>query len=101
MAMLWPDEKDKCPVGALRNLVYRARKELEHLYPDKDVDYIKFTQDAYYWNPDLYCKIDIHDFENYNNLIRKGSSVITTGCTAFIPVNFFPTTPPSNGFSTA
>ena len=71
MAMLWPDEKDKCPVGALRNLVYRARKELEHLYPDKDVDYIKFTQDAYYWNPDLYCKIDIHDFENYNNLARQ------------------------------
>ena len=35
MAMLWPDEKDKCPVGALRNLVYRARKELEHLYPDQ------------------------------------------------------------------
>lgn len=63
MDMLWPDEKDKYPVGALRNLVYRARKELEHLYPDKDVDYIKFTQDAYYWNPDLYCKIDIHDFE--------------------------------------
>ena len=29
MSMLWPDVKDKVPVGALRNLVYRARKELE------------------------------------------------------------------------
>ena len=71
MSMLWPEEKDKEPVGALRNLVYRARKELQCLYPDKDIDYIKFTQDAYYWNPDLYCQIDIVDFENYNNLARQ------------------------------
>ena len=71
MSMLWPDVKDKIPVGALRNLVYRARKELERLYPEQDIDYIKFTQDAYYWNPDLYCKIDITDFENYYNLARQ------------------------------
>ena len=73
MSMLWPDVKDKVPVGALRNLVYRARKELERLYPNQDIDYIKFTQDAYYWNPDLYCKIDIIDFENYFNLARQES----------------------------
>ncbi len=71
MSILWPEEKDKRPVGALRNLVYRARKELQALYPDQEIDYIKFTQDAYYWNPDLYCKIDIIDFENYNNLARQ------------------------------
>lgn len=71
MAMLWPDIQDKVPVGALRNLVYRARKELQLLYPNQDTDYIKFTQDAYYWNPDIYCKIDIIDFENYNNLAKQ------------------------------
>lgn len=71
MSMLWPDVQDKVPVGALRNLVYRARKELERLYPNQDIDYIKFTQDAYYWNPDLYCKIDIVDFENYYNLAKQ------------------------------
>lgn len=71
MSMLWPDVNDKLPVGALRNLVYRARKELERLYPNQDLDYIKFTQDAYYWNPELYCKIDIIDFENYFNLARQ------------------------------
>lgn len=71
MSMLWPDEKEKCPVGALRNLVYRARKELQNLYPDRDIDYIRFTQDAYCWNPDLYCKIDLSDFENYNNLAKQ------------------------------
>lgn len=68
MSMLWPEVSDKEPVGALRNLVYRARKELQRLSPDKNLEYIKFTQDAYYWNPDLYCKIDIHDFENYYSL---------------------------------
>lgn len=73
MSMLWPDEKEKCPVGALRNLVYRARKELQHLHPDQDIDYIKFTQDAYYWTPDLYCKTDIFDFENYDQLARHES----------------------------
>lgn len=73
MSMLWPEVKDKVPVGALRNLVYRARKELERLYPNQDMDYIKFTQDAYYWNPDLYCKVDIVDFENYYNLAKQES----------------------------
>lgn len=75
MAMLWPDEKEKSPVGALRNLIYRARKELQALYPDQEIDYIKFTQDAYCWNPDLYCKLDITDFENYNNLARHESDL--------------------------
>ena len=74
MNMLWPDIQDKVPVGALRNLVYRARKELERLYPDRKIDYIKFTQDAYYWNPDLYCKIDIIDFENYRTLALSETS---------------------------
>ena len=65
--------------------MYRARKELQCLYPDQDIDYIKFTQDAYYWNPDLYCQIDIADFENYTitwharKQIRNGNSGIITG----------------------
>lgn len=71
MAMLWPDVQDKIPVGALRNLVYRARKELQGLYPEQDIDYIKFTQDAYCWNTDLNCKIDTVDFENYYNQARQ------------------------------
>lgn len=73
MAMLWPHKKDILPVGALRNLVYRARKELRPLYPNHDIDYIKFTQDAYCWNPELYCKTDINDFENYYNLAGQES----------------------------
>lgn len=73
MAMLWPHKKDVLPIGALRNLIYRARKELCPLYPDQNIDYIKFTQDAYYWNEELYCKTDINDFENYCQLAGQES----------------------------
>lgn len=74
MAMLWPEVHDKEPIGALRNLVYRARKELERLYPGQDIDYIQFTQDAYCWNPSLYCKIDTTYFENYYSMAVQESN---------------------------
>lgn len=37
MAMLWPTKRISVRSAPCCNLVYRARKELEHLYPDKDV----------------------------------------------------------------
>ncbi len=63
MKLLWQEEESDNPEGALRNLVYRARKELQKFYPDKDVDFILSKGNTYAWNPDVACEIDIRHME--------------------------------------
>lgn len=63
MKLLWQEEESDNPEGALRNLVYRARKELQKFYPDKDVNFILSKGNTYAWNPDVACEIDIRHME--------------------------------------
>ncbi|MBB5264867.1 DNA-binding SARP family transcriptional activator [Catenibacillus scindens] len=73
MELLWPDENATNPSGALRNLVYRARQILEEFFPSQEdasgsenapVECILFSKNAYRWNPELDCEIDIFQFED-------------------------------------
>lgn len=70
MEVLWPNSCEKNLEGALRNLVYRARRELHKLYPNDTLEYICFSHDSYYWNPDITCTIDIFAFEKYYSLSK-------------------------------
>ncbi len=63
MKLLWSEEESDNPEGALRNLVYRARKELQKFYPDKDVDFILSKGNTYAWNSEVACEIDIRHME--------------------------------------
>ena len=74
MELLWPDENATNPSGALRNLVYRARQILEEFFPpcqddpsseNAPAECILFSKNAYRWNPDIDCEIDICQFEDY------------------------------------
>ena len=47
---LWDDEECDAPFNALKNLVYRARKQLAELYPGKKVEFIRFVRNTYSWN---------------------------------------------------
>ena len=69
--VLWPDENIKNYTGSLRNLVYRARKELKKLFPEEDREYILFTHNSYLWNPDIPCFVDVLEFERLNQAIRS------------------------------
>ena len=84
--ILWPDETSANPSGALRNLVYRARQILSAFFPAEDIqdgdvtgtsvsgekpECILFAQNAYRWNPDIDCVIDIYEFELYTHLAEK------------------------------
>ncbi|MDL2224747.1 hypothetical protein LJC20_00845 [Eubacteriales bacterium OttesenSCG-928-M02] len=63
---LWPEDNSNNPEGALRNLVYRARTEMEHFFPeDAKVECILRKNDAYAWNPDVAMVVDIDLFETY------------------------------------
>ncbi|MBU9727280.1 AfsR/SARP family transcriptional regulator [Diplocloster modestus] len=74
--ILWSESEDcQNPAGALRNLVYRARQVLADFYPAETLrpECILFTNNAYLWNPDVPCEIDIYQFEQYANLAKKES----------------------------
>ncbi|MCR0203641.1 winged helix-turn-helix domain-containing protein [[Clostridium] innocuum] len=60
ISILWKEDESDKPEGALRNLVYRARKELQKFYPDKeDVSFILSKGNTYAWNTEIPCEIDV------------------------------------------
>ena len=63
---LWPDGNADKPEGALRNLIYRARKEMKQFF--KEVDCIKSKGRSYYWNPEVECRVD---YEEMLKLCRR------------------------------
>ena len=65
---LWDDEECDAPFNALKNLVYRARKQLAELCPGKKVEFIRFVRNTYSWNNSLDCEVDIEEFERYYHL---------------------------------
>ncbi len=65
---LWPNGNSDKPEGALRNLIYRARKELKRFYCDEVC--IQSKGHAYFWNQDIPCFID------YENLMDLASQVM-------------------------
>lgn len=70
---LWPEGNSDKPEGALRNLVYRARKEFKKLFNGMDV--IKSKGHSYFWNQDVCCIVDYEDVILISNQIIKESDV--------------------------
>jgi DNA-binding SARP family transcriptional activator len=60
---LWADEESDNPLGALKNLVYRARTELKKLDADMGAGLIQYTTNAYAWNNEVPVWIDAEAFE--------------------------------------
>ena len=44
--ILWPEEEISNPTGALRNLIYRARQELDNFFPNTHSPCILFRRNA-------------------------------------------------------
>lgn len=61
--LLWDDEECDAPFNALKNLVYRARKQLRLLDPEAETEYIRFVRNTYGWNNDFPCEVDAERFE--------------------------------------
>ena len=55
----------------MRNLVYRARKELQKFFPDKEVQCILSKGNTYAWNPLVECGFDMEEMEELCQLIEK------------------------------
>lgn len=64
MEALWGDEEFSNPLGTLKNLVYRARKQLNELMPPGEtVSFIQFERSTYVWNSLIPCRMDTAEFE--------------------------------------
>ena len=60
---LWDDEGSDNPVGALKNLVYRARSVLKALDDSQGTELIQYVTSTYTWSNALPVKIDAEEFE--------------------------------------
>lgn len=70
--VLWPDDSSDHPEGALRNLIYRARKELAHF---SDEEFILSKGNVYAWNNEIECKIDIIELEELSEEIKHAQDI--------------------------
>lgn len=75
--ILWPGEGLDNPGGALRNLVYRCRNELERFFPESEEkkECILYRNGNYSWNPVISCHIDAFEFEHLMSLADKESDL--------------------------
>lgn len=59
---IWPGEEDlDNPSGALKNLMYRLRKNLAKYFGDEE--FILTNRGSYQWNPKVEVVLDIEEFE--------------------------------------
>lgn len=74
--LLWDDaEEIDAPFNALKNLIYRARKQLKELAPAEKIEYIRFVRNTYAWNNETPTVVDVEQFEK---LYREASSTEET-----------------------
>ncbi|WP_418556892.1 AfsR/SARP family transcriptional regulator [Longibaculum muris] len=70
---LWPKGNSDKPEGALRNLVYRARKEMKRFCDD--ISCIQSLGKGYNWNLEVECKVDYEDLVKLANRIQQEKDV--------------------------
>lgn len=66
---LWAEGDSDKPEGALRNLVYRARKEMKKFFDD--VNCIQSQGHSYHWNLEVECKIDYEEILKLANRVEQ------------------------------
>lgn len=58
---IWQDEETENPAGALKNLMYRLRKNLVNAFGEEN--YILTNRGSYQWNPKVAVELDCEQFE--------------------------------------
>lgn len=69
--VLWDDEGSDNPIGALKNLVYRARNVLKALDDEIGPDLIQYATSAYAWNDAVPIEIDAEQFEEFGRIASE------------------------------
>ena len=59
---LWPNSQSGNPVNTLKNIVYRLRKTLAEIWPERP--FILTTGGKYQWNPEIPLQTDLEEFDH-------------------------------------
>lgn len=74
--MLWAQQDIENPEGALRNLIYRARKELSAFFPENPKQKCILSKgNAYAWNANLPQFLDVDDMERLCERIMNEKNI--------------------------
>lgn len=66
---IWQEEEIDNPAGALKNLMYRLRKNLAKYFGNQD--FILTNRGSYRWNTDVEVNLDIEQFEKLINEAKQ------------------------------
>ena len=69
ISVVWSQEKNDNPSGAMRTAIHRARSLLKEL--DEDVDFLISRNGGYKWNPNIEIVTDIGRLENLAEAVSK------------------------------
>ena len=63
ISIIWKQEKNDNPTGAVRTAIHRARSMLSDLSQDASIQFLISKNGGYIWNPDIPMTVDIDEFE--------------------------------------
>lgn len=93
ISVLWKQEKNDNPAGAMRTAMYRARSMLSELSEDASFQFLISKNGGYSWNPDLEIVIDIEEFDKLVRSAIEDENGVASGLNAlklyegkFLPV---------------
>lgn len=82
LPILWKQEKNSKPAGAMRTAIYRLRAMLSELSEDPSFQFFTSKDGGYIWNPDVKIVFDIEEFDEYATAIAADEDNIAVGLKA-------------------
>ena len=62
ISIIWKQEKNDNPSGAVRTAIHRARAMLSELTQDPSVQFLLSKNGGYMWNPEANVSVDVEEF---------------------------------------
>lgn len=72
ICMIWKQEKNDNPAGAMRTAVHRARTMLSELTQTSVIPFLISKNGGYMWNPDVEVLVDTDEFDRLTAEIHNG-----------------------------
>ena len=72
ISIIWKQEKNDNPAGAMRTAIHRARTMLGELTGDASVQLLVSKNGGYFWNPDVEVVVDTEEFDRLVKAMQDG-----------------------------
>lgn len=82
LPILWKQEKNNKPAGAMRTAIYRVRSMLSELSEDASYQFLTSKEGGYTWNSDVEIVFDIEEFEKQATAVAADEDNLAAGLNA-------------------